>query len=743
MKIRNYPFRGNLHAGLILIAFLSQFWSFFTPGTLTGSISDGSEQLIGASVSAYQNNTLVRGAVTDYNGIYSLQLEEGTYDIVFAYTGFQAVTKQQVKVEAGKVTRLDIVMDNASVLQEVIVTSYKTPLIEQDQTSSGQTLTPEQIKNLPTRSVNTTIATQVGATSIDGGDVNIKGARNNGKDYYIDGNRVSGGTPPVADAKQPKPQPAPKRDLRKEKQITTPQPGTPPASVVSPGPALRDDAKIYEVQGDKTTDSAVQREPVSTEHYNDIVENAFQNTQTNGISTFSIDVDGASYANVRRFLHGGELPPPNAVRMEEMINYFDYQYEVPKNTPHPFAVHTDMGPCPWNPKNRLLSIGIQGAQIDREQLPASNLVFLIDVSGSMGSQNKLPLVKESLNALTAELRANDRVAMVVYAGASGLALESTPGTEKHKISQALKNLESGGGTAGSAGIMLAYETARKNFIPGGNNRVILCTDGDFNVGPSSEDELIKLIEKERESGVYLTVLGFGMGNYQDGKMQSLANKGNGNHAYIDQLKEAQKVLLEEFGGTLFTIAKDVKLQLHFNPQHVAGYRLLGYENRMLATQDFNDDTKDAGELGVGHRVTALYEIIPAGQAIPEAAANSTLQSVQQPDTSVQITANDLMVLQMRYKKPKGNEPSKLLEFHLPASAMNEASTSDNFLLASSIAEFGLLLRHSAYKGSASFEQAIQRAQKAAQTDPKGYRAELVQLMTIAKKLSDNAAATAK
>ncbi|MEO6760561.1 MAG: YfbK domain-containing protein, partial [Saprospiraceae bacterium] len=352
-----------------------------------------------------------------------------------------------------------------------------------------------------------------------------------------------------------------------------------------------------------------------------------------------------------------------------------------------------------------------------------------DVSGSMSSEDKLPLVQQSLNLLTDQLRPTDHVAIVVYAGAAGTVLESTAGSDKLKIKEAINKLQSGGSTAGGQGIQLAYNVAKKNFVARGNNRVILCTDGDFNVGVSSEQELVKLIENERTSGVYLTVLGFGTGNYQDGKMQELADKGNGNHAYIDGLAEAKKVLVQEFGGTLFAIAKDVKLQLHFNPAQIAGYRLIGYENRMLATEDFQDDRKDAGELGAGHRVTALYELIPAGQALPPLTRrDSSLVTVAQPDTNVVMTANDLLVLQLRYKQPKGEQPSRLMEYRLPATALGQNSASENFLLASAVAEFGLLLRDSKYKGNANYLQARERARQAAKHDPNGYRAELVDLI---------------
>lgn len=706
---------------------------------LTGNVTDGNEALIGATVKVMQGTAFVRGSITDYNGDYRIQLDPGTYDLEVTYTGFKSQRITGVRIFGGQITTQNVMMSNSGVLDEIEVLNYKVPLIEQDQTSSGQTLTAEQMNNLPKRKEKAVVATKVGTSSIDGGAVNIKGARANGTDTYIDGIRVSRGVPPVQDLEQlkvvvkqadSKSKPAPSTAVPTgyttgDKLVAV------PASKSKPGPEpKKEHPEVLNPVVHHPIDD------VSGEQYNRIVENPFQDAKSNGISTFSIDVDAASYANMRRFLNANQLPPRDAVRIEEMINYFDYQYEAPKSGRHPFEVHTEVAPCPWNPKNRLMTIGIQGEKIDIGQLPASNLVFLIDVSGSMGSENKLPLVKQSLSMLTDQLRPVDRVAIVVYAGAAGLVLESTSGADKPKIKAALEALGAGGSTAGGEGIKLAYATAKKNLIASGNNRVILCSDGDFNVGVSSEDELVKLIENERKSGVYLTVLGYGMGNYQDGKMQSLADKGNGNHAYIDQLSEAKKVLMQEFGGTLFAIAKDVKLQLHFNPAQVAGYRLIGYENRMLATQDFNDDTKDAGELGAGHRVTAIYEIVPAGQALPALTqADSALVVVAQPDTSVTVNPNDLMVLQLRYKKPKGEQPSHLMEYHLNAAALDGKSESENFLLASSIAEFGMLLRDSKFKASASYASAISRAREAAKNDPNGYRTELVQLMEKAQAIA--------
>lgn len=471
----------------------------------------------------------------------------------------------------------------------------------------------------------------------------------------------------------------------------------------------------------------------NAEQYNQIVENAFLEAKSNPVSTFSVDVDVASYANIRRYIHDNTLPPTDAIRIEEMINYFNYQYTYHENNTHPFNLHTELGICPWKPEHQLLMVSLKGKPIDNGQIPASNLVFLVDVSGSMNSEDKLPLVQESLLLLTQQLRPMDRVAIVVYAGAAGLVLPSTSGTNKKDIESAIGRLSAGGSTAGAAGIELAYQTARNNFLPNGNNRVILCTDGDFNVGVSSESELIRLIEKERESGIYLTVLGYGTGNYQDGKMQELADKGNGNHAYIDSPMEARKVLVKEFGSTLFTIAKDVKFQVEFNPAKVAAYRLIGYENRLLAKEDFNDDTKDAGEIGAGHKVTALYEIIPAGTPIPEVNTADALKYQKTTVTANAIDSDDLLNLKLRYKNPKGNGKSLLLE--QPVSAKCGNIPSENFRLASAVAGFGLLLRQSRYKGAASYEWAEKEAIALSATDKDGYVKELADLIHKASVLS--------
>jgi Ca-activated chloride channel family protein len=478
-------------------------------------------------------------------------------------------------------------------------------------------------------------------------------------------------------------------------------------------------------------DADGRKEDFNREGYDKITENRFLKATDNPLSTFSLDVDAASYSNVRRFLNQGQLPPAGAVRIEEMVNYFKYEYPQPANN-DPFSITTEISAAPWNNDHKLVLIGLQGKKIPTENLPASNLVFLIDVSGSMQGPERIGLVKASMKMLVDQLREQDKVSMVVYAGAAGLVLPPTSGASKTKIKEAIDNLEAGGSTAGGAGIRLAYKTAKENFAKNGNNRVILCTDGDFNVGESSDDAMERLIEEERKSGVFLTVLGYGMGNYQDAKMQKLADKGNGNHAYIDGISEAKKVLVNEFGGTLFTIAKDVKLQIEFNPAKVAGYRLIGYENRMLAKEDFNDDKKDAGELGSGHTVTALYEIIPAGveSEFLKDVDKLKYQKEVQP-LSKSSHNNEIMTVKFRYKAPDG-DMSKLIEHAVKDNEIAIAKTSDNFRFAASVAEFGMLLRNSEFKSAATFNNVLKLARNAKAKDEEGYRSEFIRLVESAQ-----------
>ena len=468
----------------------------------------------------------------------------------------------------------------------------------------------------------------------------------------------------------------------------------------------------------------------NTEAYDVIDENPFLSTRSNPRSTFSIDVDRASYGNVRRFLTAGTLPPRDAVRIEELVNYFPYEYSEPTRE-HPVAVTADVMRAPWQPEHRLVRIALQARRVDTAKMPPANLVFLIDVSGSMMDPNKLPLVQQSLRLLVNELRAIDRVAIVVYAGNAGLVLPSTSGDRKAEILAAIDRLEAGGSTAGGAGIKLAYDVAQQNFIREGNNRVILATDGDFNVGASSDAELVELITRRRAEGSYLTVLGFGTGNVKDAKMEKLADKGNGNYAYIDNLLEARKTLVHEMGGTLLTVAKDVKLQIEFNPARVKAYRLIGYENRLLRDEDFTDDTKDAGEIGSGHSVTALYEIVPVGAKSPVAIRESAPLRYTRESVSTTARASDeLLHVALRYKPPTS---SKSIEIDQPLRDA-DASTSSEFRFAAAVASFGMLLRHSPNAGRSSMEDVIAMADGAKGRDEFGYRAEFVQMARRAQQL---------
>ncbi len=465
--------------------------------------------------------------------------------------------------------------------------------------------------------------------------------------------------------------------------------------------------------------------PFNTEQYDAIIENSFCLAMQSPLSTFSIDVDTAAYSNVRRFLNHNQLPPPDAVRIEEMVNYFQYDYPQPDGI-HPLVVSLDVDKCPWNEAHQLALIGLQGLEIETENLPPNNLTFLVDASGSMDAPYKMPLLKSSLRLLVEQMRPEDRISIVAYAGAAGLVL--APTSDKTVILNAIENLEAGGSTAGGAGIELAYKTAKESFIKEGNNRVILATDGDFNVGVSSDGDLVRLIQKKRNSGIYLTVLGFGMDNYKDSKMEKLAQHGSGNYAYIDDILEAKKVLVNEMGGTLKTIAKDVKLQIEFNPAHVKAYRLIGYENRMLATEDFDNDQRDAGELGAGHTVTALYELIPADsdEKMPE------LADLKYQKTKL-IPSDELMTVKLRYKTPDADDSQLIVQ--TVKTGISGVIDHGNLEFAGAVAEFGLLLRDSEFKANASYDRVLERARENRGEDPHGYRAEFIRLVEKAKLLS--------
>ncbi len=610
--------------------------------SLTGRISDkeSGEPIIFGNVALYKNGILITGTETDFDGHYSFpSIDPGTYEVEVTYVGYQAQKITDVLVKAGKANVLDIALDGGGVnLDEIVVVSYKVPLIEQDNTTSGAVITSQDIRNISSgnsriRSKKRKRTNKQTATATT--QAQIRGSRSNADNYYIDGKKV----------------------------------------------------------GDE---------------FAAIKENPILKTEKESISTFSIDVDRAAYSQIRSSLNRQQMPVPDLVRTEEMINYFHYEYQQPTDE-HPFAVHTELGECPWEPSHHLLHIGIQGESLGADVAPANNLVFLIDVSGSMGSTNKLPLVKKSIGILAENLRPQDRIAMVVYAGAAGLVLPTTSGQHKAEILEALDNLRAGGSTAGGAGIQLAYKIAEEQFLEGGNNRVILATDGDFNVGTSGLADLQKLIEKEREKDVFLTVLGFGMGNYKDDKLELLADKGNGNYAYIDNFLEARKVFENELTGTLYTIAKDVKLQLEFDPDRVKSYRLIGYENRLLEKEDFDDDQKDAGELGAGHTVTALYELelLPGEKPIAE--------------------------FRLRYKKPTGKQ-SHLLRHQLPVEAINLENCSENFHFSAVVAGFAALLRNSPNKGNLTYDKILSMAQLAQGDDPYGYRQEFIGLVQTARDL---------
>lgn len=465
-------------------------------------------------------------------------------------------------------------------------------------------------------------------------------------------------------------------------------------------------------------------EDYNTEEYSYISENGFKQVREEPLSTFSVDVDTAAYSNIRRMIRAGQEIPADAVRIEEMINYFDYDYPEPEGE-DPFSVTTEYSDCPWNPEHRLMLVGLQAKEIDFKNRPASNLVFLLDVSGSMYSDDKLPLVQKSFAMLAENLTENDRVSIVTYAGYESVILDGMPGNETAAIVSALDSLEAGGSTAGAAGIEKAYQLAQRHYIPGGNNRVILATDGDLNVGITSEGELTRLIQEKKKSGVHLSVLGVGTGNIKDNKMEALADNGDGNYNYIDSIFEAKKVLVDEMGGTLITVAKDVKIQVEFNPVQVAGYRLVGYENRLLDREDFDDDTVDAGEIGSGHTVTALYEIIPADGG--NGKTKSTLKyQTEGTSTGTAAASGELLTVSLRYKAPNGDK-SKLISHPVDADSYRE-TMSENLAFAAAVAEFGMVLRDSENRGNATLDSVLELAEPCVHADSDGYRKEFLDLV---------------
>jgi len=615
--------------------FIQANYQNLNKSSVEGKVLDAvtGEAILFGTVAFFQEGKLIEGTETDIDGNYFIRIGPGTYDVEASYIGYTPQRQTGVIIKANRVNRLDFSLSEGILMDAVKIIEYKVPLIEIDNTTSGATVTAEAIRSLPIKNINAIAATTAGQSSTDDVAISIRGSRSDATLLYSTSLKVSG-----------------------IKSINT-----------------------------------------ENEKYSEIIENKPQSPFRAPLSTFAIDVDRASYSNIRRFIENGKLPPDDAVRIEEMINYFNYDYPTPEAKTRPFAVYSQLTQCPWNGENKLLHIGLQGKRIDISKLPASNLVLLIDVSGSMNSHNKLPLVKESFKLLVNNLRDQDNVAIVTYAGSAGIALESTSATDKRKIMQAIDDLGAGGSTAGAEGIMTAYDIARKHFKQDGNNRVILATDGDFNIGISNNDDLLKLIEKERKSGVFLSILGYGMGNYQDDKMQLLADAGNGNHAYIDNIQEAKKTLVSEFGGTLFTIAKDVKVQVEFNPAYVGKYRLIGYENRKMDASEFRDDAKDAGELGAGHSVTVLYEITPVKDKFV-----TTEEKLMYQKRSSELKENmELGTVRLRYKTPTGHKAWEFGE-KISARTVSFDKVEDKTKHAAAIAEFGMLLRNSKYKGDASY-----------------------------------------
>lgn len=694
---------------------------------ITGIVSDEIGTLAGATVIVKGTK---KGTTTDFDGKYAIEANE-TDQLEFSFTG-----KKKKTIIVGQQKVINVILDESFMGNEVVITSigynnnYKAST-----TSSSTTVSSNTIENKHNSSVLKSLqGTSPGLTLISS-----SGSPNTAKfDGFIRGtSSINGSANPliVVDGI-----PSTSNQFRKLKQsdiesITTLR-NNDGISIYgnkgANGVIVINTKKGLTKKEKKKLDKKIQKlnqvtstiEP-ENEDYESFVENQFTSPNIEPLSTFSIDVDNASYTNIRRFINQGQNVPKDAVRVEEMVNFFKYDYSKPTNE-DPFAIHTEYNDCPWNEKHKLIKIGLQGKEIPSDNLPNSNFVFLIDVSGSMSSQNKLPLLKESMEVLINQLRENDKVAIVVYAGAAGLVLPPTSGSNKKTIINSLANLNAGGSTAGGAGIELAYKIASENFIKGGNNRIILATDGDFNVGSTSNKDMETLIEEKRKTGVFLTCLGYGMGNYKDSKMEILANKGNGNYAYIDNIQEANRFLGKEFKGSMYAIAKDVKIQIEFNPKHVQNYRLIGYENRKLRPEDFKNDTIDAGELGSGHTVTALYEIIPTGI---ESAFTNEIQELKYTEISktTKEYTNELATIKLRYKKPDGEKSIEIIQI-IENTNNTIKDSSEDFKFSAAVAWFGLKLRDSKLTNNIASNDIKALAIQGKSNDAEGYKAEFIRLI---------------
>jgi len=662
-------------------------------GEIKGKITDEKgEGLIGATVNILdpKGKSSGRGTTTDFDGNYVLgSLQPGKYDLKFSYVSYISAIKKGIVVSGDKATVLNIQLkpDNKQ-MNEVVVLCYKKPMIDAGDTKIEQSISQENISNSGSLSIENVASQTAGVTQTDiGGSVTINSSRMDEVQYVVSGHRIM----------------SQQGDYVIEQPDMAPMPQSTTVVVPQPKP-----------------------DPTSTAEYKKITENEFKGAAGEPLSTFSIDVDAASYSIMRRMVLAGQVPPAEALRAEEMINYFPYQYPSPEGKT-PFGINTELAECPWNSSHQLLKIGIQGKKVDEENMPPANLVYLVDVSGSMWSQERLPLVQYALGLLTDHMRAQDRISLVVYAGNAGMVLPSTSGSEKEKIKDAINNLVAGGSTAGGAGIKLAYKVAQDNFIKGGNNRIILCTDGDFNVGISRDEDLVSMIEEERKSGVFLSAIGVGTDNYKDAKMEQLADKGNGNYSYLDNKSEAKKIMVTQMGGTILTIAKDVKIQAVFNPAIVKSYRLIGYEDRKLENKDFKNDKIDAGEIGAGACVTALYEIVLGdGRDASDVALGD--------DEKMHLSAGDMMAVRIRYKAPDGDK-STLIEQPVGLASVPVSKASEDFRFASAVAAYTMLLRGSQYKGDFTYDKVLAQAGGALGKDENGYRNEFIELVKAASKLS--------
>ncbi len=685
--------------GLILFFVLTSWQINSQQKTIFGIVTAASDGLPLPGASVIIKGT-AKGAQTDFDGKYSIQTNLGD-KLVFSYLGLESA-----EVTIGSSNTIHVALEEGNQLEEIVIVGYG---VNSRRSENNNYLKPRATisSKLSGKVTGLSIANPSGTTR-NTSTVTIRGNSSvKSKDplYILDGKPISESEFKTI-----------KADKVKHIEILNAQQGS-----AIYGYKGGKGVVCLRTKGDTNNADFDIINNFLNESYVHIKENPFKRSSLTPLSTFSIDVDKASYSNVRRMINNGETIPSDAVKIEEMVNYFSYTYPQPIDE-HPFSINTEVIETPWHKDTQLVRIGLQGKTYANEALPASNLTFLIDVSGSMGAVNKLPLLKSAFKLLVKQLRPKDKVSIVVYAGAAGVVLEPTSGDHKEKILSALDNLQSGGSTAGGAGIQLAYKFAEKNFNKKGNNRVILATDGDFNVGASSDNDMQTLIEEKRKSGVFLSVLGFGYGNYKDSKLETLADKGNGNHAYIDSMQEAQKVFGNEFGGTLYAIAKDVKIQIEFNPKRVQAYRLIGYENRLLADEDFVDDTKDAGELGSGHTVTALYEIVPAGV---KSDYLKTISDLKYTKTETTLNYDDeLFTVKFRYKKPDASQSIEMV--HVQNNIITEVS--DDMSFASAAALFGMQLRQSNYFNKASISKVIALAENGRGEDKEGYRAEFIRLV---------------